>query len=248
MKNHRSATSCAILLLSAALLLPACSKMDNPTAPASQTVAGPTTAPPYDPPATGQIYWLGANFSRANQLGYTSTVVDVYFSVNGSAESTDQVYLTSATGSTLIPYAESITIGGQPYAHYSQTASPSNTLSYVPGGSYTLSTVTSVGTARATLTAPGNITQNSNGGSTSWTVEGTNDRVYVETSGYSGTYDSLNTQADVHSPFWVPSTAYPNPGTYLMRTTCETIVNTVNNAVNGSTFAAKDELWGYVSR
>jgi hypothetical protein len=192
-----------------------------------------------------EINWYSVSLSRTNEFSYFSQIVDVYFSVNGQAEASDKVILTGGSAPVTIPYDETVTIGGGVYARYYLG---DGTFQYQPGTLYTVSTQTSVGTAWASIVASGGINYSPNGGTVNWVSEGTNDRVYVETSGFSGTYDSLNTTTDVNSNFTIPLSAFPSSGTYYIRTTCKTVVGTVNNAMAGSSLQASDEFWDSASR
>lgn len=243
MKNHRSMLGLAILL---ALSLEgvACNKGLVPLAPEALSSSQGTPTPVIGA-GVSQIYWYSASLSRTNILGSVSTDAEVYLSVSGQAETTALVILTGGSAPLTLPYNQSLVIGNNTYARYYQSSSA---FVYRPGTSYTLSTVTSAGTAWTTVTAPGGISCAADGSSCSWSVEGTNDNVFVETSGYSGTYDSLNTQTDINSVFNVPSMAYPSGGSYYVRTTCQANVTTVNNAMPGSALEAYDLLWSSINR
>ncbi len=245
MKFNYSLVRFSILLVVSGFLLQACGKMSSPTGPTAFTGAYNPTPTPIISTGVNEIRWFSASLSRVNQFGSVSSSVDVYFSVGGQAETTDPVTLASGGNSLSIPYNETVTLGGGVYALYRLAE---NSLQYQPGATYTLSTVTSAGTAWAQVAAPGGITDASNGITSSWQSEGTNDRVYVETADYAGIYDSLETQADVDSVFRIPTTAYSSSGSYILRTTCKSVVNAVNNAMPGSSLSASDELWESVSR
>lgn len=244
MKNQSSMTRLAILLLGS-LLLPACARLANPTAPNSSASFSNTTPTPVISAGVSEIYWYSATLSRTGEFTSPINAVDVYFSVNSLAETSDQVVLTGGNGPLTIAYNQTVTLGGNIYARYYLA---DGGFQYQAGTLYTLSIQTSVGTSWASITAPGGITYSVNGASVTWQTEGSNDRVYVEDSSYSGTYDSLNSQPDVDSVFTVPSAAFPSSGTYFLRATCETRVNIVNNAMAGSSLDASDELWDSVNR
>lgn len=245
MNFNRSLVRFSILLAVSGFLLQACTKMSSPTSPTASTVVPGSTPTPVISAGVSEINWFSACFSRVNQFGSVSSCVDVYFSVGGQAETTDQVTLASSGDSLSIPYSETVTLGGNVYARYRLA---DGSFQYQPGTVYTLSTLTSAGTAWAVVTAPGGITEASDGNTSSWQSEGTNDRVYVETANYVGTFDSLGTLADVNSVFRIPTTAYPSSGGYIVRTTCKAVVSAVNNAMPGSSLTATDELWDSISR
>lgn len=245
MKDHRSAARYAIFLLASTLLLQACSKVSSPMAPSASTVAANPTPTPVISAGVSEIYWYIADLSRYNSLGSADTYAEVYLSVNGAAETTAQVVLTGGSTPVTLPYNETLTLGNNTYARYYLDGSA---IQYQPGVTYTMSTQTSVGTAWASVVAPGGIQYVSDRNTVSWASEGNKDRVYVENSSYSGTYDSLNTQADMDSVFSIPTSAYPTSGSYYVRTTCDTLVGSVNNAMPGSSLEASDILWTTITR
>lgn len=241
MKRNLSIQQCAILLLGCGLLLQACSKVSSPLSP-SASDSSPT---PAVSAGVSEINWISTNIYRKNQLGVLENGVDVYFSVNGLAETSDTVILSGGDSPVTIPYSETVTLGAGACARYFMD---NGSFQYQPGTQYTLSTQTSAGKAWASVTAPGGIQYSPNGGTVSWSSEGTNDRVFVENYGYMETYDSLNTTPDANSTFTIPLSAFPSSGTYYISTTCKTVVNSVNNAMPGSSLQAKDEFWDSVTR
>ena len=245
MKHHRSIIRLAVLLLASTLLLQACSKISNPTNPVAATYSVNPTPTPVISGGVSQIYWYIADVARYNSLGSSGTYAEVYLSVGGQAETTAVVVLAGGGASVTLPYNSTLTLGNNTYARYYLGG---GAVQYQPGTTYTLSTQTSAGTAWASVVAPGGIHYASNGDAVSWASEGTKDRVYVENSSYSGTYDSLGTQADVDSIFNVPASAYPFAGGYYVRTTCDTVVSSVNNAMTGSSLEASDLLWTTVTK
>ncbi|HJT24661.1 MAG TPA: hypothetical protein VJ873_08805 [bacterium] len=245
MNRYRSTVRLAILLLASTFLLQACSKVSGPTNPVASAYSANPTPTPVISGGVSEINWYIADLSRYNSLGSSDTYAEVYLSVGGQAESTATVVLSGYGSPVTLPYVETLTLGSSTYARYYLDGTA---ISYQPGVSYTLSTQTSVGTAWASVVAPGGIRYGNTGDTVSWSSEGTKDRVYVENSSYSGTYDSLNSHADVDSMFTIPASAYPTSGSYFVRTTCDTVVTSVNNAMTGSSLEASDMLWATVSR
>lgn len=245
MKHQRSIARLAILLLASTLLLQACSKVSNPTNPVASTYSLDPTPTPVISGGVSEIYWYIADLSRYNSLGSSGTYAEVYLSVGGQAETTAVVVLAGGGASVTLPYNSTLTLGNGTYARYYLDG---GSVQYQPGATYTLSTQTSAGTAWASVVAPGGIHYGSTGDSISWPSEGNKDRVYVESSSYSGTYDSLDTQADVDSVFSIPASAFPAGGTYYVRTICDTVVSSVNNATVGSSLEASDMLWATVAK
>ncbi len=82
------------------------------------------------------------------------------------------------------------------------------------GGSYTLTSVTSVGTASASLSMPNYAVLASDGSSASWTGPAMFSVGVVVNNGGSTTYNSGFCWS-AQSPLSVPSSAYPVSGTYV---------------------------------
>lgn len=226
-------------------LLQACGKTSNPVSPTMDRDPSAVVPTPTVSAGTSQIFWFSARIARIDDLGELSNTVEVYLSVNGQAEASAQVVLTGGNAPLTIPYHASLNIGGDDYARYYLA---DGSFQYAPGIDYTLSTATSAGTAWASVTAPGGIQNAPNGDNTRWGTEGTNDRVYIQTSNFAGTYDSIDAQDDLVSVFSIPSSAYPSGGNYFIRTTCRTIVTSVNNSMPGSALIASDEYWSSIYR
>jgi hypothetical protein len=132
--------------------------------------------------------------------------------VNGVAEATAGVTLTG-TGISAVPltYVGPYSISGQTYAEYDSLYFPSLLTS---GGTYTLTSITSIGTATASLTMPSLANIASDGSGTTWTGPSMSNWVFVFNT--SGTTYSSTTCPAIYSPFSIPSSAYPAPGNYAV--------------------------------
>ncbi|HUO57147.1 MAG TPA: hypothetical protein VMV05_03125 [bacterium] len=215
----------------------------SPTAtPTSTFYSLPTLSPtptPTDGAAPG-VYWYYGNVVNFTYDGattfYNGLTCQVVLTVNGAAESTCGVTV-SGPGVTM-PVANSGTIGlyGVTYAIYSADLP----VTYQPGGSYSLLTATSAGTAAATLTGPGGITLASDGSQASWAHEGNGDHVLVQSPLYNTTFRTP-IGYDMLSPVAIPPSAYQDgPGTYTL---LATIMNRSYSITGGSGFFyVSDEL------
>lgn len=157
-------------------------------------------------------------------------------SVNGAAETTAAITLTTPSGDVPLIYYSQYYPG---YGYYGSAA----TFAYVPGGTYTLTTITSIGTATATLVAPGGgVSVSPDGSTASWNVEGNEDYINVWGGGLAGfSYQSGKTTSDVDTPFPIPSSAYPVPGTYRVEVVPQNATYNVTGAAPGSYFYIDDD-------
>ncbi len=146
----------------------------------------------------------------------TATTCTVYISTNLIPDTTAAVTLiTPLNGSIPVTYTANTTYSGVSVAEY---VAASDSFTYVPNSPYSLYAVTSLGTAAATVNAPGNITIAANGSTASAVYPGNYDSAVVEEISPAAvtTYQSP-TGTSVGSPFTYPVSAYPAPagtGTY----------------------------------
>ena len=193
--------------------------------PTLSATATPHTTPNPSIPSSG-IFW---------DAGYVSAGGTSYLQmwVNGILSTTDAVTLTTPSGPIAYTSAASV--------YY-----PSTPITYTPGGSYTLTANTSIGTATATLIAPGgNIAVAADGSTASWNVEGNEDWLTVTGPGGS-TYKSYNYTSDIDQPFLIPATAYPASGTYNVQMVAQSSTYNVTGAVAGSRFTINQYGFGTV--
>lgn len=212
---------------------------------------------PSAPVPTSTIVWNSAYIASSScYTGGTpycgSFEAGVTLSVNGLPESTTGVSLTGPAYTTSFPatyvgiisvplvYVGPVTVSGNAYAFYHliipdgpMMFPPVTQISYIPGQSYTLTTVTSAGTASITETAPGGFGggTSSAGTSVTWSYEGNADQVAV----YSGGVTYFTTTGDAVSPVLVPPLPYTNPGTAFVES-CQKVDNNIPGAAPGSFF------------
>lgn len=179
----------------------------TPTPTASLTPAPATPASPTPTPTLGSvpgILWLPvSNFSHT--VGsFDLTSLSLMMTVNGLAETTATVTLARGDTSVPIPYASTVTFSGLQAAVYN--VSDLRALPYVAGATYTLTAVTSAGTASLSFVAPGEITIAADGSQIAWTHDGSEEEIQV----YAPS-NALGFRAgpvDLASPFPIPAEAY----------------------------------------
>ncbi len=214
---------------------PGVTEQDKATATPTVTV----TATP-----TSSIDWETAAISR----GSVSAQAYVYLAVNSTADLTAAVTLSgSFSGSpvALITDGNDYPISGKDYALYEATG-----FSYQPGQSYTITTVTSAGTATATLTAPGNITfapLDTHGAVTqiSWSVAGDYNYVSVQELTPSSQYN-LNLNWDATSPVVISGSVYSGGSASTYDVYAETISQTYE--VTGATASSLFQIYENTSK
>ena len=195
--------------------------------PTQNWMATPHSSPTYMATPPMGIVWDPALIMNVNGAVFSS----LYLSVNGVLEATAGVTLTTPSGN--VPYT--FIAGGSgrgSYAYYGNSV----TFVYQAGQPYTLTTVTSIGTATATVIAPGgNFTLAPDDSWISWLVEGNEDFVRVMNLAMLGfTYDSETITADIDSVFSIPPSAYPSPGNYQLTFHAQTSNYSVTGAAPGS--------------
>lgn len=122
--------------------------------------------------------------------------------MNGSTYSTAAVSIGSNGVTTVVPFSSNSAGSSEYYGTFSP---------YQAGQTYVLSSVTSAGTAAATMVAPGGgIAVNSNGTTVTWNHEGNSDRVQIQNANNPGVdiFNSSSLSSDVSSPYSVPTTVY----------------------------------------
>lgn len=194
---------------------------------------------PSAPAPSPAILWNSAYVTGSSWSGGTawtsSFSAGVTLSVNGLAESTDTVTLAGAGGSVPLTYAGPVTVSGSPMALYRYAWSyagdgvPQFTppIAYQPGQPYSLTTVTSAGTAGVTAVAPGQV--GFGAGSVTWTYEGNNDQVAV----YNSASTVFSTTGDANSPVSVSS---PFSIFDTLSVTVQQVVTSIPGAAPGSVF------------
>jgi hypothetical protein len=216
--------------------LPSAPAPGNPTPTFTNTFTptfSPTTTPHITPtvPAVppGGIFWAPCEIEGGSSF--------FQMAVNGAPESTSGVTLTTPSGP--IPYTYYSAAGA--YALYYATS----IIPYVPGGSYTMTTVTSIGTAAATLIAPGgSVSMNASRTIATWAVEGNEDYITVGNAG--SDYQSYLITTDLNSPATIPASAYPSLGTYYYDVVPQNTTYNITGAASGSRYTIKYMLSGTV--
>jgi hypothetical protein len=179
------------------------------------------------------IYWApGATQILRFEMVPTPARIGVTLrlSVNQRPETTAGVTVTTPGGSFPLTYCCQ---SGPTLSEYRATLAD-----YTPGGTYSLRTVTSAGTAATTLTAPGGITQAADGSQTSWAIEGNNDYVIVYQN--FSPFASVYVVSPANSPQNIPASAYATPGAYRLETGCTESDTTVTGATVDSRLNASD--------
>jgi len=189
----------------------------------------PYPSPTAGPPPSG-IYWdsslVGHDvFSTVSSGTTIQFLAFVELAVNGNPESTCGVTLTCPGGPVPLPYRGTITNNGNVYSDYRDNLS----FSYVVGGSYSLSTVTSIGTASATLLGPGGITDAADGSTSGWSSGGTYQHVIVF-SPFSQYTFATPLRYGLVPPVNIPASAYgAGPGIYQLVTECYSDAPSITN-------------------
>ncbi len=215
---------------------------------------------PAAPASASTILWNSAYISgysvyTGGAPGFGGFGAGITLSVNGLPESTAIVTMTGpgfsssppygvvATVSVPLTYVGPVTVSGNPYAFYSYSqfysgaisilTTPVTTLAYQAGQTYSLTTVTSAGTASVTEVAPGGFGggTSSAGSTVTWGVEGNADQVFVAGGGVT----TFTTTGDANSPVFIPASA--RTGTLQSRVEiCQQVVSNIPGAAPGSFF------------
>jgi hypothetical protein len=204
------------VLIGFASVFVSCGSSNSPSSPSGLISSPPasTATATFTPAATPipGIYWIGVYVYRStNNNGIATTTGSLYLLVNGVPNSSVTVVLTGpgTANPVTFSYAGPVSYEG----FYCSNYVTSNTFTYTPGQTYTLTSYTSIGTASGTLTAPGNITLAVDGSQASWTVAGTSNQSLVSvTSGTNVIYQSYSPT----SPASIPSSVYPSAGIYFL--------------------------------
>jgi hypothetical protein len=190
-----------------------------------------TISPTPGPPSTG-IYWLGANVTNNFQFaGFVSQATtfqcDIFMILNGMPESTCGVTVTGPNGSAPVTYIDTFAIVMEPqiYANYGTNITA---FSYQVGATYTLTTTTSIGTATASMVAPGNFIVASNGSQVTWITPGNYNGVFVANPLGNFVFDQQPC-VDINSPVNIPSSVYSSLiGNYSIGAGCQNITSAIS--------------------
>lgn len=160
-------------------------------------------------PAPPPISWFYNSYIY--QSGGSSNA-GIWQTVNGAAETTDAVTLSYSGGSIPLPYNSIVNISGTNYAKYSNLVN----FPYTPGQAYTITSVTSQGTATGSGVAPGGFTFAPDGSGVTWAVNG-NSYSSVQVLDPSSTQVFTNTGTGI-SPVAIPGSTYTTYGNYTFNT------------------------------
>jgi hypothetical protein len=202
---------------------PSTSNTATPTKTITETPTATTTITPSGTPSPGTptptpsptpvLVWWGGTIIYQNEFSSIVASSYLYLQANGQALTNATVYLTGgglSTPVTEVYEGTPVTESGQPYAQYI-----AGLPSYDGGGVYTMTSVTSVGTASDSVTAPGgSMTVTSNGSQASWSANGSSGILFVLSAPNGGGTEIYQSPNTITSPFNIPATVYSAPGTY----------------------------------
>ncbi|HUO57381.1 MAG TPA: hypothetical protein VMV05_04300 [bacterium] len=244
-----------------------CTSTNTPTPTNTFTPSfTPTFTPTYTPTVNGTVtipmgIWVAAAYTGSvidmSYYGLSTPVTTVLtlitLSINHTAETTDTISLTTPSNGTLpVTYLQSYSLSGIPVAQYATTFQ----YAYVPNGTYSISVATSLGTVTSTMAAPGAISINSNGVTTTSSSGVTGSAVYpgnydtaIVTCISCGGVTTFNSGVtSVGSPFTYPPSAYPGPASSIYSTTYSastTIFSFTGPAAVGCAFVGNENYSTY---
>lgn len=202
-----------ILIMTFGYFPMACSKIYTfspqtvvPTNPNGANMCAENPTPTPGPPPSG-INWASATVQLQNSGGYS---VSIPLVVNGAAITNAAVTFSGPGLTVAIPYYGTMIFSGTTYADYSYANSGFN---LTPGALYTLTTVTSAGTASASLAVPTTPAVSPDGSTVSWSGSNSFNEVGVEDNANSTTTFLTSQCISVNSPVDIPASAYPTTGT-----------------------------------
>jgi hypothetical protein len=197
-----------------------------------------STATPYQtpysyPPYSGIFFW-----GTVHTIGDDGTIAGctLSLSVNNTFADTAAVTLTTPFGDIPLLHYQ----GDSTYSTYmAETSFP-----YLPGETYILTAMTSVGTVTASLVAPGGGVSLSTDRSTlTWDYEGNRDFYWLFCSAPPGSlHETGHWTGDIASPASIPSSAYPFAGVYTLKMYPQNTLFTVPGANNYSQFTIRQRV------
>jgi hypothetical protein len=200
--------------------------------------AGPTATPTCDAPpsasscASGIMWGYG---QLVSQSGLSSSgYAELLLAVNCAPYSTAGVTVTGAGGVTipLVYTNQSIALSGTTYSDYGT----GGMVMWGYGQAYTLTSVTALGTAYATLVLPPPPNISVNGSTVNWAGPAQFTIIDVDNSVGNRVYTSSACWSAT-SPFSMPATAYSGPGTYTVNGNCINFTATITGG-SGVLYAA----------
>ncbi|HVZ79176.1 MAG TPA: hypothetical protein VHE12_00085, partial [bacterium] len=161
-------------------------------------------------PSPPPISWFYNSY--VYQSGGSSNA-GIWQTVNNTAETTDAVTLSYSGGSIPLPYNSTVNIGGVDYAKYSNLVN----FPYTPGQAYTITSITSQGTAVGYGTAPGGFSYAADGTGVTWTNNGNvSSSIQVLDPGSTSVF--TNNGSGI-SPVAIPGSTYTGYGVYTINST-----------------------------
>lgn len=182
----------------------------------SGTGGAPTSTPTCvslssNPPSPTGIVWGEAYVASGSNYGSPGDDIELYMTVNGAPVSNAGVTF-SGTGvsPTALVYGGPYTISGTSYGWYYYQSGTQLTA----GGTYTLSSTASTGTASASLAMPNYPTLAPDGSAATWAGPTMSTYIAVLKNSSSPTYTADYCYSPP-SPFSIPASAYPSSGPYV---------------------------------
>jgi hypothetical protein len=180
--------------------------------------------------------WSFASIQAGSDFGVPYQYANLTLQVTDQPVTDATIYLngTGFSSPITLSFTAATTQGNQVYSRYDCLVG----FNYQPGNSYSLTSETSLGTASATLIAPGNISIASDGSQISWTISGTEtDAQVYDGPDASGTKIYYSTTS-LPSPFNLPNSLFSNPGIYSVSVQVVNTTNSIPGAAGGALFVA----------
>ena len=223
--------------------LPVSTPTPIPATPTSTPTLGMPTPtptcyyPPSSAPCSSGIAWNLGQVLANNFNGAQSYSVELWLSVNCASYTSAMVTFSGPGGSLPVTY--------DPYGSSGSTTSSlydtnSGSISITPGAVYTLTSVTTSGTATASLVAPPLPLIPLDGSTASWSGSSMFNFVDALDSSNSMTYESSPCWS-ASSPVSIPSSAYPSSGAYYVVAQC---MNWTTSIAGGSGFFFMSNAYG----
>lgn len=170
-------------------------------------------APPSSVTCANGIMWGYGQVINMNNNGVQSgSYAELLLAINCTPYSTAGVTLTGPGLTLPLPYGNgTIVLGGTTYADYNSTQS----VSFITGDTYTLTSVTTSGTAFSSLVMPPQTNIASNGLNVTWSGNSLFNFIAVINNLTNYTYET-STCWSATSPASIPSSAYPSSGNYTV--------------------------------
>ncbi len=194
----------------------ACQKNYSVSPPPGPTPTPTCYAPPQTPPCTNGIMWGFAQLISTVSNGITTGYAELLLTVDCGTYTTAGVTLTGPGMNLELPYGNGyISMNGTNYSDYITA----NNILFTTGAAYTLTSVTTSGTASASLVMPPTPSIATDGSTVTWPGNPVFSVFAVMDSSSNLTYES-SVCWSAKSPASVPAPAFPSPGTYTVIGAC----------------------------